>query len=73
MAKRGWSQVVTVQSRRETVMVYVREKGLGPNSLACCAVVWNENELVIVRAKSNPEPLLELVSKQIRTELARAR
>jgi len=68
MVKRGWTRVVGVQGRPETVMVYVREKGLGENNLVCCVVVWNENELVIVKVKSDPEPLLRLAAEKIRTE-----
>ena len=68
MVKRGWSRVVAVHNGRESVMVYVQEKGVGANNLVCCAVVWNENELVVVRVKSDPEPLLKLVGDKIRTE-----
>jgi len=68
MVRRGWARVVAVQSRRESVLVYVREKGLGENNLVCCAAVWNENELVVVKVKSDPEPLLKLVEEQIRKE-----
>ena len=68
MVKRGWSKVVTVQNHRESVMVYVREKGLGEHNLVCCAVVWNEDELVVVKVKSDPEPLLKLVQEHILKE-----
>jgi hypothetical protein len=68
MVKRGWSRVVAVQGCRESVMVYVQEKGLGANNLVCCVVVWNENELVVVKVKSDPEPLLKLVQEHILKE-----
>jgi hypothetical protein len=68
MVKRGWSRVVAVQNGRESVMVYVRDKGLGANTLVCCAVVCNERELVIVRVKSEPEPLLKLAAAKIHSE-----
>ena len=67
MLKRGWSRVVAVHDSRESVTVYVQERAVGANNLVCCAVVWNENELVVVRVKSDPEPLLELVGDKIRT------
>jgi hypothetical protein len=68
MVKRGWTRVVGVQGRPETVMIYVREKGLGQNNLVCCVVVWNEDELVVVKVKSDPEPLLKLAAEKIRAE-----
>ena len=68
MLKRGWSRVVAVHDRRESVTVYVQERGAGANNLVCCAVIWNENELVVVRVKSDPEPLLKLVGDKLRRE-----
>jgi hypothetical protein len=49
-------------------VVYVREKGLGPRNLTCCVVVWNENELVVVQVKSEPEPLLKMVTERLHAE-----
>jgi hypothetical protein len=68
MVRRGWSRVVAVQSHGDSVVVYVREKGLGPRNLTCCVVVWNENELVVVQVKSEPEPLLKMVTERLHAE-----
>jgi hypothetical protein len=60
MAKRGWEPLVKVANREESVMVYVPQGAKGSSSVRVCLAVLQRNQLVIVSARANPQPLLEL-------------
>jgi hypothetical protein len=56
MTSRGWERVVGVIDGRDLVAVYCPKK-FSVNHLKCCVVVFDGEELVLVSAQGNPEPL----------------
>jgi len=66
MAERGWERLVTVLDGRETVAIYVPEDLDSNDQLRLCVLVVDESEMVIVSARGNPEPLINLALDKAR-------
>ncbi|MBI2948780.1 MAG: hypothetical protein HYY23_14165 [Verrucomicrobia bacterium] len=64
MSARGWDRVVGVVNRHELVAVYSPQDSLSATDVRLSVVVLQGNKLVIVSARSNVEPLLDLALKQ---------
>jgi hypothetical protein len=62
MAARGWERMVGLAREREMLAVYVPEGQSSPSNVRACIAVVQGKELVIVSARSNLDPLLELAS-----------
>jgi hypothetical protein len=60
MDERGWDPVVQVRDGRDTVAVFVARDGGSSRSLRTCVLVLDGDDLVIVSARANPEPLIQL-------------
>ena len=62
MAARGWDRAVAVVNERELVVVYVPKTVRSPRDVKVCVAVLGSRELVVASARSNLEPLLDLVA-----------
>ena len=69
MMARGWERIVGVVERDQCVAVYIPRKGFSPKRINCCVLVLQETDLVVVSARANVKPLMELASKQISQKL----
>jgi hypothetical protein len=69
MMLRGWDRVVGVLEGEQCVAVYVPRKRFSPKRATCCVVVLSERNLVLVSARGNLEPLLDLASKRLADKL----
>jgi hypothetical protein len=65
MAARGWERIVGVIEGNQCVAVYVPRKGVSARRLTCCVLVLHERDLVIVSARGNIKPLLDVASKHL--------
>ena len=68
MTARGWARIIGVAKDSEFVAVYMPAKGIKPHKVACCVVVLHDQQLVVVNARGNPQPLLALASKRLKIE-----
>ena len=64
MNRRGWERIVGVVDGGDLVAVYVPRKMNSPRSVRSCVLVFDERQLVLVSAKGNLEPIIELVLRQ---------
>lgn len=69
MQKRGWSRLVGVSGRDETVMVYVTEDADEDKPLDICVAVVTGRELVVVSATIEPEAIGRLVERHMAGDL----
>jgi len=60
MTKRGWDRVVAVVNERELVAIYVPDSVRSARNVKVCLVTLNNREMVVVSARSNLEPLMEI-------------
>jgi len=65
MKARGWDRIVGVTHERELVAVYFPRKVVLPSKMSCCLMIFHNRELVIVSARGNLEPLLEIARKRM--------
>jgi hypothetical protein len=61
MAEKGWERVVGVISGRELVATYLPRELRSSRDVRLCVMVLEGEQLVIVSARGNLEPLFELV------------
>ncbi|MGE3310185.1 MAG: hypothetical protein AB7O66_09470 [Limisphaerales bacterium] len=66
MEARDWDSIVSVQEGSQSVRVFVPNSLSDPSDTRACVVVIERDQMVIVSARANLEPLLEIV----RTKLA---
>jgi hypothetical protein len=59
MRRRGWERIVGVAQGGQFVVVYA-PGDLRLNDVSCCAAVLNDQNLIVVSARGNITPLLEL-------------
>jgi len=64
MARRGWDRMVGVAKENELVAVYVPRKGISPGRMRACVMVLHDRDLVVVSARGNLKPLLEIANKR---------
>lgn len=70
MHQRGWSRLLAVGGKRETVLAYVpRQAGEG-EVLKVCLAVLKDRELVVVSVDLKADPLAELAELQLSEELS---
>jgi hypothetical protein len=60
MADRGWERLVGAVSGHQLVTVYVPNKIRSPRNVRFCVAVVERGQLVVVSARSNLEPLMDL-------------
>lgn len=60
MARQGWEPVVRVRDGQDTIGVFVPTDAGRSTRLRACVLVLDRNDLVIVSARANPEPLIQL-------------
>jgi len=65
MSARGWERVVGVLSGRELVAVYLPSDLRSGRDVRLCVMVLDGEELVVVAARGNLEPLLELAQSEL--------
>lgn len=63
MTRRGWDRLVGVVDSDQTVAVYVPARG-GQEHLDACILVVNQENLIVVSARTDLAPLLELLERQ---------
>ncbi|RXK56493.1 hypothetical protein ESB00_11690 [Oleiharenicola lentus] len=68
MQTRGWSRLVGVMERHETVLVYTSDELETGDKLEICVAVLNGDEMVVVSTKVDAGKLLELASKHLPAE-----
>lgn len=64
MAKRGWYRMAGAAHGHELVAVYLPEEIRSPSNVKVCVAVLERDQLVIVRARGNLEPLLAWAQSQ---------
>ena len=65
MSSRGWERVVGVCREQELVTLYLPRRNCTPQRLKCCLLVYQTGQLIVVSARGDLEPLLEIVRKQV--------
>jgi hypothetical protein len=65
MAARGWDRAVGVAHENEVVALYVPRRGGGTRNVRCCLFVLERRNLVVLSAKANIEPLLQLAQQRL--------
>jgi len=71
MQKRGWTRMVGVAESKNLVMIYVPRKMSSARRVKCCVLVREGEDLVVVAARADLVPLLELGQKHWERELNR--
>lgn len=69
MQKRGWSRLVGVTGRNETVMIYVDDDADEDEPLDICVAVVTNRELVVVSATVDADALSRLVERHTAGDL----
>jgi hypothetical protein len=64
MTARGWDRVVGVMDGSDLVGVYLPKKMTSARRIICCLMVFNGQEMVVVSARANLEPLLQYALAQ---------
>lgn len=64
MTARGWERVVGVMDGKDLVAVYLPEKNIPVHCLKCSVMVFDGEEMVLVSAQGNLEPLLKYAFAQ---------
>jgi hypothetical protein len=64
MTARGWERVVGVMDGKDLVMVYVPGKNVTVHRMKCCVMVFDGEEMVLVSAQGDLEPLLKCALDQ---------
>ena len=72
MTSRGWDRIVGVVEANQCVAIFVPQTKSSPENTACRVLVLSERDLVIVSARGDLTPLLDLASKRVadKTSLA---
>jgi hypothetical protein len=60
MAQRGWDRLIGFVQKRQLVAVYVPRGESSARDARACVAVLTDQELVVVSARANLEPLLQL-------------
>jgi hypothetical protein len=72
MARRGWTRTVLVRNPKETVVVYTKTDGGENGALRACVAVINARECVVVSARGEVTPLLDLARRHLADKSPRA-
>ena len=64
MRRRGWERIVGVAQGGQFVAVYA-PGNVGVKDMSCCVAVLNDRDLVIVSARGNISPLLNLARRRL--------
>lgn len=64
MRRRGWERVVGVSDGSQVVAVYAPGKNRGKD-ISCCVAVLDDQNLIVVSARGNLSPLLELAQRRL--------
>ena len=67
MSKRGWERLVGVVDRDQLVMIFVPREVRSEGDLRFCLAVQDLSQLVVVSARTDLEPLLELSAQRLHT------
>lgn len=65
MTRRGWIRVVGVLQENQLVAVYLPRTGISSSRMRACVAVLDGRDLVVVAARGNLEPLMEIVEKHL--------
>jgi hypothetical protein len=68
MLARGWDRIVAVGKEDKLVAAYFPHRASSARGVKCCLFVLQGRDLVVVSARGNVEPLLDLVTKQLNRE-----
>ena len=69
MGKRGWTRMVGVADRKDTVLIYVPQDMAGDGPVEICVAVVNGKELVVASTTVDAAALAELVEKHSADDL----
>ncbi|MGH7967363.1 MAG: hypothetical protein ACREIC_01410, partial [Limisphaerales bacterium] len=65
MTRRGWVRVVGVIQENQLVAVYLPRNGISSSRMKACVAVLDGRDLVVVSARGNLEPLMDIVEKHL--------
>ncbi len=65
MARRGWTRIVGVAQKDGLVTVYIPAKGVSMGRMRCCVMVVNDCDVVLVSARANLIPLMDLARSHL--------
>jgi len=65
MSARGWERVVGVRQPNTLVAIYCPRGQGSPTRLRCAVLCWDGRDLVLVSARANAEPLLEIAQRHL--------
>jgi len=65
MTRRGWDRLVGVITDQELIAVYFLQRAGSGSTLDACVLVLNEENLVVVSAQTDLDPLLKLVERHL--------
>lgn len=65
MARRGWEPTVSVQDKDQCVRIFTPRNLHNPHDLRACVLVLDREQLVVVSARVDPEPLIELAQQHL--------
>lgn len=72
MSRRGWSRLVGVVDKKNTVLIYGPAHHVEDEAIDICLSVVNDHELVVVSATLSPAGLAELVERHLGDDLNRS-
>jgi hypothetical protein len=64
MTARGWNRLVGVMDGQDLVAVYLPDEIASARRMKCCVMVFDGQEMVVVSARANLEPLLKYALAQ---------
>ena len=64
MSSRGWERVVGVLDGEQMVGVFLPAKITSGNQMKCCVAVLDDRKLIVVSAKADLQPVVDLVKSQ---------
>ena len=69
MQRRGWTRLVGVAERKETVLIYVQDEFKDDEPLEICLAVVDDREMVVVSTCVDPRVVGELVERHAGEEM----
>ena len=64
MSSRGWERIVGVIDGKQMVGVFLPAKITSANRMKCCVAVLDDRKLIVVSARGDLQPLVELIKSQ---------
>ncbi len=69
MVARGWSRLAGVVDEGQLVCVYLPAKRVSSSRMRCSVLVLNREQLVLVSARADLDPLLDIARRELKSNL----